>query len=412
MDELDDNPFLEPPDKNAALKAMANALRQRGQQADTDKAAGVFFSGLGQGSVAPKLGEALSKSGMDSERNNREYAGQTLRDIISKRQNDRVFAHQKSMEEQASTRQDATEKWRQRNDERMTDQNQERNDISRQGLGIQRQALANGNFVPFTTPGGMTMVMNHKTGKAEPVDLPAADPASETAEQPMPGPASKGYAAFMRELGNLRNDLDPLARRSGLQGNQARMQASERIKKIGLESGGDIKNLDKTRMTELAGSMASMIASGGHPPESMVKDLTPETVGNWPAKIESWLTNNPHGTDQQAYVKQMINQANQEEETIGGQIRNAQLSRLAGYKETLFKGHPQAMWAIARAHGLDPKMINPETFVPLERYSNPDFYTTPKLAIRNAISKIKAKGVTDREQIKKELKAMGIDDAG
>ncbi len=129
---------------------------------------------------------------------------------------------------------------------------------------------------------------------------------------------------------------------------QERMQTSERIKAIAQNADGTIKNLNPAMIQDLVGATATLI-SGGHPPESVIHSLIPETTGMSWARIVEKFTNEPHGAGAQKFAQMFVDLANREEKVLEEQIRRNQEREMGAFKGYREK-NPDAAAAILKAN--------------------------------------------------------------
>lgn len=139
---------------------------------------------------------------------------------------------------------------------------------------------------------------------------PAPGPSAPAAQNPLP-PLGKWQDKALKELGA---DFDPSGGRAGEFGkNQARFNAATRLLQLAQNPDGSPANLNPQQMPELAQSLASLISNGGQGTMAQIEHLTPKTMsGDW-AKVSQWLTNEPQGAGQQAFVQNMIETAKREQ---------------------------------------------------------------------------------------------------
>jgi hypothetical protein len=165
---------------------------------------------------------------------------------------------------------------------------------------------------------------------------------------------------------------------------QNRLNASGRIKTSIVNPDGSIKNLSPELTAEAALNTAALLANGT-PGEHTISMLLPKGRGMKQAEIQEWLDDSPHGAGQQKYLKALVDLANREEETIGGQIREAQLRQLPRFAPS-FKKYGEPFWNAARGHiGADLRgLVDPETLLPLEKAAASAGGLTPQEAARLA----------------------------
>lgn len=166
---------------------------------------------------------------------------------------------------------------------------------------------------------------------------------------------------FTKMQQDMAKDLDPNLSRSGtLKGNQERANAAQRLLTLAVDPlTGGAANLTPQQMTEISGSLATLIG-GGSSGEGTRHELTPYTGGRSLAELTQWLTNAPQGTGQQAFVKQMIDTAKREQGTASQAIRQAQTQRLSSHLQYL-QMFPDAAKAQLQSYGIDPADVDFKT---------------------------------------------------
>lgn len=225
-------------------------------------------------------------------------------------------------------------------------------------LGIQRQRLNDVGVNPFT--GGYYNRHGPLPGAA---GQGLGPPVGAT-----PPPGSKAFKEMQDELQNLGKDISETGSRGLLPQLQGRLFASQRLKVLGQNPDGSPKDLSPQFMAEMAANMASLVSNGSAPAEATVHQFIPHTSGNLVADIQQFLSNAPAGTNQKAFVKQMLDAANREESTIEKQKLGEQAKLLAKRKSTLFDLYPDAAWNAVAPYGLKREMFDPKTLSPLPQY--------------------------------------------
>jgi len=157
-----------------------------------------------------------------------------------------------------------------------------------------------------------------------------------------------------QEAKAMQDDLDPnKGRGSNLALNQRRLDQADRLKALVTEGNGDVRNLDRRQMEELAIGLDSMLSGGGHGAESQVKALVPSTAWGDGAKLKEWLSNDPQGTNQVAFVRRMLETVDRERSVAAYQIKSAQIKRL-GAHSGLKERNPERYYAILNNYGISP----------------------------------------------------------
>lgn len=138
---------------------------------------------------------------------------------------------------------------------------------------------------------------------------------------------------------------------------QKRLNASERVKTSLLNPDGTIRNLTPALASEAAINTASLLTNGT-PGEHTIAMLLPKGKSMKIAEIEEWLLDEPQGANQQAYLKGLLDLANREEDTIGHQVRHAQMQGVPNYARKLTGLDKTRYESILRGAGLDPSGID------------------------------------------------------
>jgi len=162
---------------------------------------------------------------------------------------------------------------------------------------------------------------------------------------------------------NMKNDLDANKGRAGNFGDiAARHQAGERMNTlIGSFKNG---NLPPQQMEELGLGMANMISGSSGASRSQVEAIVPSSIMGDSKKLTQWLSNNPTGANQQAFVEMMGHTINREMDTARQQIgtiidqrlpSNARLKRLS---PDLYNN---ILGSALKGYGIDPNNPNGAT---------------------------------------------------
>ncbi len=83
------------------------------------------------------------------------------------------------------------------------------------------------------------------------------------------------------------------------------------------KGGGDVR-----QMRELATSFDRVLKGGGTQAQSQIDELMPQTAKGKFAHWQEWFTNNPTGTEQQAFIQRTADSLAREKTTIQGQVKN------------------------------------------------------------------------------------------
>ena len=151
----------------------------------------------------------------------------------------------------------------------------------------------------------------------------------------------------------LKADLDPNGGRAGNMGqNQKRVDAADRLEGLLKQTGG---NPDQRQMEELAIGAQNMLSNGNGSAEQ-VKSLVPSSAWGDSKKLYEWFSNNPTGTDQQAFVSRMGDTIAREKQIAGDQVKTAQVQRLAAH-QALKQQNPDVYGSVLQSYGIDPANI-------------------------------------------------------
>ncbi len=162
--------------------------------------------------------------------------------------------------------------------------------------------------------------------------------------------------ALPKEFAALGNDLDPNKARTGEFGKMAGMvNAADRALVLGQQYADG--NLPPAQVAELATSVASLVSQGGHAAESTIHRFVPESYSGSAAKLEQWLTSEPKGANQQAFVKQLLDTAEREKQLAQSKIETTQFSRIPKYEHLREADQPK-FDSILRGYGVDPDKYN------------------------------------------------------
>jgi hypothetical protein len=166
----------------------------------------------------------------------------------------------------------------------------------------------------------------------------------------------------------LKDDLDPNKARGGnMSFNQKKVDQAERLEGLIKDSSGNISNLDSRQVEELAIGLNSMLSNSSSSAVSQVEALVPKTALGNASKLKEWLTNNPTGMNQMAFVKRMADTVTREKTIASNQIKKAQKQRLSAYSK--FKdADPDQYNQILNAYGLNE---NPDDAEPKNQDMTP-----------------------------------------
>ncbi len=205
-------------------------------------------------------------------------------------------------------------------------------------------------------PSGAVYQTNTKTGEMRKAKLPTNLPPS-AAPQAATAP---GTSAGMPDQSAADDQSDrPLRKQEFSQINQIRKELQEgrashgvdfgvqqnisskadRVAAVGKQIATQKEGGTPQQMSELGAAVSAMIQGGNAPAISLVHDMVPDSMGREVAAMEQWLTNEPHGTNQQAFVKQMLDTAEREGHLAKEKVKGYKAQTL-NYNSGLLKTIP------------------------------------------------------------------------
>lgn len=139
----------------------------------------------------------------------------------------------------------------------------------------------------------------------------------------------KEASDLARKLGDT---LDPSkAGNRTAMGKAAAVSASaDRIQAL-VSSVPTVDKLNPQQMVELARSLDTLLTGGSGATVSITKELVPQSIASKAAGIVQWITNNPTGTNQKAFVDRMMDTVNREREVANQQISRYQTAKLPAF---------------------------------------------------------------------------------
>ena len=219
--------------------------------------------------------------------------------------------------------------------------------------------------------GPLTAVPPASGVSQSPTPAPAPSPASAAAPPPSPaagagspaapggGPAGSpqfppaGGKILDKRLKELGADFDPNGGRAGEFGkNQARINASRRLLALATDAQGNPRDLNPQQMPELAQGLAALISGGSAGAQAQIEHLTPQSLRGDAAKIAQWLTNEPTGTGQQEFVRNMVETAKREADVAQQGLDMARKQRAAKHQAVLL-GNPVEARRVLQGFGWD-----------------------------------------------------------
>lgn len=140
----------------------------------------------------------------------------------------------------------------------------------------------------------------------------------------------KAAAVTSKRVSEMRKALDPSGPRAGNFGAaQKTAMAAQRLE--GLFQQFPDYNVPKAQTTEIATAVASMISGGSPQSQHQIDMLVPDTGRGRAADIQAFLTNNPNGREQQAFMKLAHETAIREKGIAEDQINTIQNQRLSEF---------------------------------------------------------------------------------
>lgn len=158
---------------------------------------------------------------------------------------------------------------------------------------------------------------------------------------------------FNKRITLFGDSLDENKGRTGEFGRQQQLvNSSDRALVLGKQFADG--NLPPAQVAELATSVAGLVSGGSHAAEATVHRFVPSTYSGSEAGISQWLTSEPKGAGQQAFVKQLLETAQRERQQAVGKIHGIKMSRVAQF-EDLQRQNPTAFNAVLQSKGVDPE---------------------------------------------------------
>ena len=124
-------------------------------------------------------------------------------------------------------------------------------------------------------------------------------------------------------------------------------------------------NLIPQEMMELTASLAGILTGTNAPALRTMEELLPKTAGRNIAQVKQWLTGNPTGTDQQAFVRRWAKTIQREMDATGELIHKSNLDIFPGYAAYLREAAKdpatkKSIDELHKRHGMD-KFIDLDT---------------------------------------------------
>lgn len=183
------------------------------------------------------------------------------------------------------------------------------------------------------------------------------------APQPSAPGAAPVYDKRMdKMLGDLRTDLSGVGRGDQrLKQQQQIYDRSDRLFALGNRkaAGG---NLDQREIEELAIGLNSMLQGSNVGAQAQVKALVPQSVMGNAQKMIEWLTNEPRGLNQQAFVKRMMSAVQAERDLSSQKMQELQHERLPAHIQA-FRLFPDESAGLLNSYGIPAKVKDHKLYV-------------------------------------------------
>ncbi len=161
-----------------------------------------------------------------------------------------------------------------------------------------------------------------------------------------------------KEEHKLSEAMDPNRNRAGLKAQeQGRLNNADRAAALIYDDNGKELNLNPEQMGEAAQAWAAMIGNGSVQADAAVTRLLPHTASGKIADVKQWITGEPQGADQQAFLKMMGDSIRREKAVAYSHLRKAQVQAAAGSR-TFREKYPDKFNAIVQSAGIDPSEID------------------------------------------------------
>jgi hypothetical protein len=110
-------------------------------------------------------------------------------------------------------------------------------------------------------------------------------------------------------------------------------------------------NLDKRQIEELAIGLNAMLSGSNTGSSEQVKNLVPKTMMGNMMGIGEFLSNDPKGTNQQAFVDRMMGTVQREKATASQQVKRVVMQRAVPYQD-LEKTNPDQFYNTLESNGV------------------------------------------------------------
>lgn len=155
-----------------------------------------------------------------------------------------------------------------------------------------------------------------------------------------------------KQLAAFGDALDPSKGRAGAFGVSKNVfDQSERLQSMANAAMG---NPNPQQMEELAIGVNKMLSGSSSPAQQQVAALVPRSFIGDANKLRQWLSNEPTGTGQQAFVKNLLDTVSREKATAADQIKRTQFQRSIRFQK-LEKQSPDEFYNVLQAQGIEPE---------------------------------------------------------
>ena len=201
--------------------------------------------------------------------------------------------------------------------------------------------------------------------------------------------------------GKMGDDLDPHRGKAGNFGLAGKKLMSAQAAQAIFDQYPD-GNVPKAQTHELALAAAGLISNGSAQSQSQINSMVPHSLVGDANGMAAWLTNDPRGSGQQAFIQNLKDSVNREMELANKQILDVQKQRLGKYASFIDR-YPEKSGPILRAAKIDPQYIQngqyaPPDAQPIQSTSHPQDSVAVQWA-KNNLNDPRAKAI---------LKANGI----
>lgn len=179
---------------------------------------------------------------------------------------------------------------------------------------------------------------------------------------------------------NLKKDLDPMTGTGNLAKAKDMSIQADRLLALTRDVGGGkgVRDLTEQEIHELATGFNRML-SGGVGAASQIEALVPRSLRGDVNGMIQWISNNPTGTGQKAFVERMAHSIEREKAVNDDIIKKGLYAKLPAYQK-LKQTNPELYGSILQGQGLDPNGPPPPVapVAPLAHEAAPTMQGGPK----------------------------------